>query len=121
MSLAPKLQGRSILVVEDDYLIALTVVEMLQDMGAEVLGPIGFLEEALTYAAAHDTAFDSAVVDVDLHGSKSYPLIDLLSQQGKHIVLSSGYGSDALHADYHHLNRCEKPYAEHQLIAALGK
>ena len=41
------LEARRILVVEDEYLIAMEVEDVLRDLGAEVIGPFARLEPAL--------------------------------------------------------------------------
>jgi len=108
-----------VLVVEDQYLIADMLCEVLRRAGATVLGPIGWLDEALAFAANHEGGIDCAVVDINLHGQASYPLIDELTRQGVHVVLASGFGADALAEPYKQYPRCEKPYRDADLIATL--
>src|SRR3954471_13855983 len=43
-----KLEGRCLLVVEDDYLVAADLAASLELLGAEVVGPAGSVAEALT-------------------------------------------------------------------------
>ena len=43
------LEGHRILVVEDDYLVAQVLVEFLEEAGAVVIGPIGWIEEAVGF------------------------------------------------------------------------
>jgi hypothetical protein len=40
------LRGRRILVVQNDYLVAQSISEVLKAAGAEVLAPIGWIDEA---------------------------------------------------------------------------
>jgi len=46
-------------------------------------------------------------------------LIDLLSEQGIHVVLLTGFGVEALEAGYRKLPRCEKPFNQDRLISML--
>ena len=56
------LEGRRILVVEDEFLIAMEVEDILRALGAEVVGPFGRLEPAL--GAVQNEVLDGAVLDV---------------------------------------------------------
>ena len=42
------LRGRRILVVEDDYLLAESLNDLLAEAGAKVVGPVGNVPEALS-------------------------------------------------------------------------
>jgi CheY-like chemotaxis protein len=119
MSDAPSLHGRTVLIIEDDYLVAMVVMEILEDAGARVLGPIGTVGEALLFIERESRSFDVAVVDVNLHGRKSYPIADALAASGRRFVFATGYGADALDDSYKHFPRCEKPFDGPSLVAAL--
>jgi len=108
-----------LLIVEDEYVIAETLAEALRDAGATIVGVVGWLNEATHFASAHAGEFNCAVVDINLHGALSYPLIDLLSAQGIHVVLLTGFGVEALEAGYRKLPRCEKPFNQDRLISML--
>jgi CheY-like chemotaxis protein len=114
------LQGRRILVVEDDYLVAEVVTEMLEDAGAIVLGPIGWRDEALSFINSDSAAFDAALLDINLHGEASYPVADALIRRDIHFAFTTGYGAGALNEAYRSYRRCEKPFREQTLLAALN-
>ena len=115
----PALDGRRILVIEDDYLVAMTLTDLLEDAGASVLGPIGKVDEALAYIEDHAGTFDAAVLDVNLRGVKSYPIADSLAAREVRFVFATGYGSEALEKAYLGFPRCEKPFDARSLVAAL--
>jgi CheY-like chemotaxis protein len=115
------LTGRRILVVEDDYLVAQALCAVLEDAGATVVGPIGWLDEALDFVTTQGDRFDAAVLDVNLHGEKSYPIADRLRALNIHFVFTTGYGADALDATYQQYPRCEKPFSEQALLHALNE
>jgi DNA-binding response OmpR family regulator len=120
MSMAtPGLQGRKILVVEDDYLIAELIATFLKDAGAEVVGPMGWLDEAFAYTEGDGAPLDAVVLDVNLHGKKSYPLADLLAARKVRFLFVTGYGAEAVGDAYAHYPRCPKPFKRDVLIAAL--
>jgi CheY-like chemotaxis protein len=115
------LEGRRILVVEDEFLVAEYISEILRSAGAEVLGPIGTVDDALDYVADGSTTIDAAVLDVNLHGRASYAIADALADRGIRIVLTTGYDGASLEAAYRGHPRCEKPFREETLLAALGE
>lgn len=114
------LAGRRILVIEDDYLVAQALCGLLMEAGATVVGPIGWLDEALTIVGKCYDQFDSVVLDVDLHGEKSYPVADALLSTSTQFVFTTGYGRDALDAAYQECPRCEKPLDPQTLFHALS-
>ncbi len=113
------LEGRLILIVEDDYLVAQALVDLLDDAGAEVVGPIGWIDEALAYVEDDSHKLDGAVLDINLHGKKSYPVADALAARSVGFVFSTGYDGSVIEDKYRHHPRCEKPFRPATLIAAL--
>jgi DNA-binding NtrC family response regulator len=117
---AQPLRGCRILVVEDDYLLTLVLTDFLEEAGAEVIGPIGWVEEALAFIEHDVHEFNAAVLDVNLHGSKSYPIADALAARSIKFIFATGYGADALDEGYRHYARCEKPVDQAALIKVFG-
>ena len=107
--------------VEDDFLIGETLVEALQDQGATVVGPIGWVAEALTAIRDPASRFDVAVLDVDLHGRRSYPIADALAARGIPFVFTTGYDAGAVEPAYREHARLEKPLSATALIARLAE
>lgn len=83
-----------VLVVEDEVIVAMTLEDMLVDLGCSVVGPATRLEEALSLAASAD--FDAALLDVNLGEQRSDPVADLLRQRGIPFGYITGYGSAAV-------------------------
>jgi DNA-binding response OmpR family regulator len=121
MNSANPLQGKRILVIEDEYLVAQVVIDYLEDAGAEVVGPFGRIDDALAFIDNHHFTLDAAVLDVNLHGQKSYPIADALAANNVMFVFATGYGGETLDSRYLHFRRCEKPFNQQALIAALCK
>lgn len=103
------LQGRNILIVEDQYAIAAELSRALQARGARVIGPFGRLAEA--WAVAMDTSLhiDAAVLDVNLHNEEVLPVAEALKRRRIPFVIASGYEASALPAAYLAAPRLEKP------------
>lgn len=101
-------KGRAILVVEDEYLIALDIAQMLRERGAEVVGPVARLEDAI--ALVHKgTCIDGAVLDINLRGKKIYPLAEVLRNAGIPFVFATGYDLAAEGSTFADVARLEKP------------
>ena len=114
------LAGRRILVVEDDFLIAETLAEVLAAAGALVAGPVSTAGEAHAALAEPGSAVDAAVLDIDLHGQKSYGIADAMILRGIPFVLTTGYDVNAVDVAYRHHPRCEKPVTSRAILAALS-
>lgn len=109
----PTLQGKRILIVEDEYFIAAGLRDTLQDMQADVVGPIGRLDEALAMA---DEAIDLALLDVNLGGAKVFPVADRLSERSVPYILVTGYDDWALPSGYRDAPRVTKPFADATVV-----
>jgi DNA-binding response OmpR family regulator len=114
------LRNRRILVIEDDYWVAQVLVDVLAEAGAQVIGPLGWIEEALAFIGSHKDAFDSAVLDLNLHGTKSYPIADALMAQQVPFIFTTGYGTAGIDPPYDEHPRCPKPFNRNALLAALA-
>ena len=116
--LASALQGRRILVVEDEYMMADDLQYDLEKMGAEVIGPVPSVADALRLLATEE-AIDGAILDVNLRGEKAYPVADVLRERSIPFVLATGYEQWALPEAYKDVPRCEKPVDLRHLARTL--
>jgi CheY-like chemotaxis protein len=73
-----QLDGKRIIVVEDDALLALDVADQLQSFGATVLGPAPTAYYARQLIGPERRRLDGAVLDIHLHGQDVYELADIL-------------------------------------------
>jgi DNA-binding response OmpR family regulator len=111
------LQGKRVMIVEDESLVALMIEDILLEQECEILGPYTNLADALT--AAHGETMDVALLDVNLRGVKIYPVARALSDRGVPFLLLSGYGADAVPADEPSWRACAKPFTPEDLIRML--
>ncbi|MFP3558503.1 response regulator [Paraburkholderia sp. SIMBA_049] len=118
-SVAKLLQGQRIMVVEDDYLVALAVSTVLEEAGASVVGPIARAQEAVMLIEEGREHIDVAILDVDLNGEKSYAVADALASRHIRFVFATGYGADAVDRQYRQYPRCQKPFDHQVLFRAL--
>jgi DNA-binding response OmpR family regulator len=104
------LTGLRILVVEDDFLIAMDLKEAIERLGGTVIGPIGRLEVALEFARRE--AFDAAILDVKLDGDVTFPLAEELMTRGVPIALATGYDLASLPEKFQQLPHLRKPFQD---------
>lgn len=112
------LRGKRVLVVEDESLVSMLIEGFLEDIGCTVAGVAGRLEEAATLAET--LALDLAVLDINLDGSPSYPIAEMLGRRGIPFVLATGYGGTALPVRLQSAHVLTKPFTRDQLEAALA-
>lgn len=79
-----------VLVVEDNFLLAMEIEAVLRRHGLTVLGPAGTIEQALALLEREGWP-DAAVLDVDLHGRRVTPVAAALSSRKVPFVLVTGY------------------------------
>lgn len=111
------LEGRRILVVEDEMLVLMNIEMALDDLGCSTIRAAATVAEALALIAGQ--TFDAAVIDVNLAGEKSYPVADTLSRLGIPFAFSTGYGDHGERADLDDRPVLRKPYLRADLIAVL--
>ena len=114
------LAGRRILLIEDDFLVGQVIVDMLEEEGATVLGPVGSVDDALAFIAEKATQFDHAILDLNLHGVRSYPVADALAWRKIPFAFMTGYGRDVLDEAHRGYPHCIKPVTRADLLAALA-
>ena len=85
----PPPDGRLVLVVEDEFLIAMDLELLLQRHGWHVLGPATTVAEALRLLASRTP--DIALLDVNLHGELVTPVAEQLQARGVPFVVASAY------------------------------
>jgi CheY-like chemotaxis protein len=98
--------GRSILIVEDEPLIAMMLEEFLEELGHEVVATCDSVAEAMGHV--DEGGFDVAIIDVSLADGKVWPVADRLAETGKPFVLATG-------------GHVEPPPARHAAVPLLAK
>jgi CRP-like cAMP-binding protein len=85
----PDLPKARILVVEDSYLTAQAVCDMVIKHGYDVAGSVGQVDSGVKFVCDNDV--DAAVVDIDLHGIASFPICEQLQKRDIPFVFLTGY------------------------------
>ncbi|WP_081762498.1 response regulator [Xanthobacter sp. 126] len=113
------LSGRRVLVVEDEFLVALGLEDNLRSLGYTVVGPIASLAAAVS--AASSERIDAAILDVNLAGEPVYPAAAVLAERGIPFIFCSGYtGSVRMPAEFVDAPRVAKPYTSRVIADALA-
>lgn len=106
-----------VLVVEDEPLIGMVIENVVEELGHEVVGPIGKLDEALELAT-HEP-LDFAILDINIRGGHSYPVADMLMQRGLPMLLTTGYSPGIIPDRLQEQRRLRKPFTAEQLEAEI--
>ena len=108
---------RRVLVVEDEPLVGMEIEDAIGDLGHEVVGPIAELHEALALAVGGELC--CAVLDINIRGANSYPVVDLLLRRGVPVLLMSGYDVQTLPERLRGETLLQKPFTTDQLDLEL--
>jgi CheY-like chemotaxis protein len=83
------LTGTSVLLLEDEFLIALDAEQILKELGAAKVEVASTLVDA--ERLAENGRFDVAMLDVNINGQVSFPLAESLQRRGVPVVFATGY------------------------------
>lgn len=112
------LAGARILIVEDDFLIAMQLQSLFEEAGAEVIGPCHTLKDALQ-AAEYDN-ISAASLDLNLGRDVATPVAQVLSDRQVPFVFYSVQTGDPALAGWRHVRLLQKPARTEELIAAMA-
>ena len=98
--------SRSVLIVEDESLIAMMLEDFLASLGHELAGTCETVPDALV--RVEEGGFDVAILDVNLNGQRVWPVADRLAAKGIPYILATG-------------GHIEPPPPEHASAPVLSK
>ncbi|MFG1480239.1 response regulator [Xanthobacter sp. V4C-4] len=108
------------LVVEDEFLVALGLGGDLRALGCEVVGPVASLSAAM--AAARREELDAALLDVALGGETVFPAAAVLAARAVPFVFCSAFtGRERMPREFADRPRVSKPFTGSIVAAALAK
>lgn len=118
MALSALLDGLRILILEDEYLIAMDVEQICRDAGAS---DVAIVDSLTTFEPLAVGGFDAAIIDLMLKGASTLAFAAQLQREGIPFVFASGHGiNDALTREFPGVALVEKPYSGNDLVAALA-
>jgi DNA-binding NtrC family response regulator len=88
-STAQPLRGLRLLVVDDDLFASGLMVDLLEDFGCLVFGPVHRLDDALDAIRANE--IDGALLDYQLGDQNVFPAAAALALRGTPFILTTGH------------------------------
>jgi CheY-like chemotaxis protein len=107
-----------VLVVEDEFLIALMIEDMLTELGCAQVWQAGSVSDALAILRVRQP--DAAVLDVNLAGEPAYPVAEQLEARKVPFVFTTGYGQQGMPNPWAQRPIIQKPFAIEDLRATLA-
>ena len=107
----------SVLLVEDDPMLALVLEESLDQLGYAVSDKVARVADALIRVERR--GFDVALVDVNLGGEDSFAVADRLLAQGVPFVFTTGYRANSIPDRFEGVPLMTKPFRHRDIDAAL--
>mgnify|MGYP001160564125 CR=1 FL=1 len=114
------LVGLRVLVMEDEFLIAMDVEQLCRDHGAAEVVLVRTLD-GLRSGPAAEAAFHAAILDVTLAGCSTLAFAAGLAERGVPFIFATGYAeTEGLFDAFPGVPVVGKPYAGGALIEALA-
>jgi two-component SAPR family response regulator len=113
------LDGRRVLVVEDQYLVAEEMRRMVAGLGGQVVGPLARAKPALDMLAAQEV--DLALLDINLGPEDAYPLARELIRREVPFFFATGCEPWVVPDDLRDVPRLDKPLTSKALADAIRR
>ena len=112
-------QALTVMIVEDEFLLAMDVEAILDRHGYRVVGPAPTVEQALGLLSRERP--DIVLLDVSLRGEWATPVADALRKAAIPYLLMSAYGANELEPSglLDGTQNIGKPVVERRLVGAL--
>jgi len=108
----------SILVVEDESILAMLLEDFLGDLGYAMPAVASTVNQALKILDTQAISF--AILDINLGGEQSFPVADALDARGIPYIFMTGYGVAGVPERLRHHYVLQKPYGADALKDALA-
>jgi PAS domain S-box-containing protein len=108
--------GNRVLLVEDEILVAMMMRDIINELGLEVLGPFGRMQDAMITAVHQD--IDAGIIDINLGGEFVYPVADVLVARNIPFVFVTGYGVESVEPRFARIPIIKKP-VQRQILQKL--
>lgn len=111
------LQGRRILILEENAEVADLLAAMVTGFGCKVLGPVERFDDAMELISGVNV--DAAILDVSIKGKISFVLADELRRKGTPFAFASGNKTPESIELYAPAAVITKPYARAYIFQVL--
>ena len=109
--------SQSILIVEDDTLIALDLQTLVENAGYNVIGPAWSVEAAVKLL--EHAKPDLALLDINLGGINSFRIAEMLVAKAVPFIFVTAHSRRILHDDYADRPVLEKPFLPDTLLSVI--
>jgi CheY-like chemotaxis protein len=110
---------RRFLLVEDEYLVAVLIEDMLAELGHELAATAARFDDGL--ALAQTARFDLALLDLQLGAQATYPIADALGRRGIPFAFVTGRARSDVAAAYAATPILGKPFRLADLAAIIER
>jgi CheY-like chemotaxis protein len=101
------MQHARVFLVEDEALIRMMLVEMIEELGHQIIAEAGSIGAALPLAES--AVFDIAMLDVNIGGCKINPVAEAIERRGLPFIFVTGYAKSALPSAFTEKPHLQKP------------
>jgi hypothetical protein len=109
--------GRRVLLVEDEFLIAQMVADMLADLECVCVGPVMTMADGVKAAANADC--DAAIINLIIQGEMAYPIVETLARREIPFCFASGVLPRGVEEKWRPRPFIRKPYVLAEVRAFL--
>ncbi|HEX2477971.1 MAG TPA: response regulator [Geminicoccaceae bacterium] len=114
------LAGLRVLIVEDEFLLAMELETLVECGGCTAVGPASSVRQALALIDGDEP--DIALLDVNLKGERATPVAAALQDRGVPYVLITGYSDAQLsEPELRNAPRLDKPVSSRALTRAVKR
>ena len=117
--------GKRVLIVEDEIILAILLADHLRELGAEIVGPIADVTRALQVASHGNIS--GAILDVNLGAAEVWPVARMLAARCIPFIFTTGFSlvtasceTKLQAAMFGHVPKLSKPYRETDAADALS-
>lgn len=115
---AVDLGGTKILIVEDEFYLAMDISEEIEQAGGTVLGPCRDIAASMIQLEAGP---DVAVVDINLGEGPSFEIARALEERGVPFVFLTGYDAATIPPEFAHVESVNKPADAARVIDVIAR
>ena len=113
------LAGKAVMIIEDEWMIAISLQDFLVEIGARLVDIVDSVASA-TQALINGETFDVAILDLHVKDGHARPLIKLFSDHDIPFIVTTGGDVAYEESDFSQaLAVLAKPYRDDELIDAL--